>query len=69
MTHRIGALRTLARAYNPKAVGSALTKIQVTSAVGADYIANILLQQPPLRLKDPHLKQLVADPLSLLIKT
>lgn len=41
-------------------------------AFGADYITNILRQQqsrrevqPPLRLKDPELNQLVTDPLSL----
>jgi len=73
MTHQIRALLALVRTYNPEAVGSALTKAQAAGAFGADYIANILLQaqspreqQPPLRLKDPHLNELVTDPLSLL---
>ncbi len=73
MTHQIRALLALVRAYNPEAVCSALTKAQAAGAFGADYIANILLQaqspreqQPPLRLKDPLLNELVTDPLSLL---
>jgi len=73
MTHQIRALLALVRTYNPDAVGSALTKAQAAGAFGADYIANILLQaqspreqQPPLRLKDRHLNELVTDPLSLL---
>jgi hypothetical protein len=48
-------------------------KAQAAGAIGADYVANILLQhqspreqQPPLRLKDDQLNQLVTDPLSLL---
>ncbi len=73
MTHQIRALLALVRTYNPEAVCSALRKAQAAGAFGADYIANILLQaqspreqQPPLRLKDPHLNELVTDPLSLL---
>jgi hypothetical protein len=73
MTHQIRALLALVRTYNPDAVGSALKKAQDAAAFGADYVANILLQehnpreqQPPLRLKDPHLNALATDPLSLL---
>ena len=51
---------------------AALQKAHAARAFGADYIANILLQQqcrrevqPPLRLKDPELNQLATDPLSL----
>jgi len=48
-------------------------KAQAAGAFGADYVANILLQehsrreqQPPLLLRDPRLNELATDPLSLL---
>ena len=73
MMHQIRALLALVREYDPDAVCSALIKAQAAGAFGADYVANILLQehspreqQPPLRLKDPHLNELATDPLSLL---
>jgi transposase len=73
MAHQIRSLLALVRQYEPEAVGSALAKAQAVGAFGADYIANILLQerspreqQPPLQLKDPSLNQLATDPLSLL---
>jgi hypothetical protein len=51
----------------------ALAKAESAGAFGADYVSNILLQersareqQPPLRLKDPRLNELVTNPLSLL---
>jgi hypothetical protein len=73
MTHQLRALLALVRQYDPDAVASALAKAQAAGAFGADYVANILLQehspreqQPPLRLKDPRLNELVTDPLSLL---
>jgi IstB-like ATP binding protein len=53
-------------------VAQALKKAHAARAFGSDYIANILRQeqvrrdvQPPLRLKDPELNELVTDPLSL----
>jgi len=73
MTAQIRALLALVREYDPDAVCSALIKAQAAGAFGADYVANILLQehspreqQPPLRLKDPCLNELATDPLSLL---
>jgi hypothetical protein len=52
---------------------AAIGKAQAVGAFGADYIANILMQeqsardiQPQLRLKDPRLNELATDPLSLL---
>jgi transposase len=73
MTRQIRELLALVRQYGPEAVAAALTKAQAAGAFGADYIANILLQersprelQPPLRLKDSSLNELAPDPLSLL---
>ena len=73
MTRQIRELLALVRQYGPEAVAAALEKAQAAGAFGADYVANILLQdrspreqQPPLRLKDPTLNDLVTDPLSLL---
>lgn len=73
MARQIRELLALVRQYGPEAVAAALAKAQAAGAIGADYIANILLQsqspreqQPPLRLKDDHLNELVTDPLSLL---
>jgi hypothetical protein len=52
---------------------AAVSKAQSLGAFGADYIANILMQeqsareiQPLLRLSDPRLNELATDPLSLL---
>ncbi len=73
MTRQTRELLALVRQYGPEAVAAALEKAQAAGAFGADYVANILLQdrspreqQPPLRLKDPTLNDLVTDPLSLL---
>ena len=73
MARQIRELLALVRQYGPEAVASALAKAQAAGAIGADYVANILLQdqspreqQPLLRLKDDHLNELVTDPLSLL---
>jgi len=73
MARQIRELLALVRQYGPEAVAAALTKAQAAGAFGADYIANILLQersprelQPPLRLKDSSLNELATDPLSLL---
>jgi hypothetical protein len=73
LSRQVRELFTLIREYGPDAVASALIKAHAARAYGADYIANILRQQqvrrdvqPPLRLKDPELNELVTDPLSLL---
>ncbi len=73
LSRQIRELLALVRQYGPEAVGSALQKAHRAGAFGADYIANILLQehspreqQPPLRLRDPRLNELTTDPLSLL---
>jgi hypothetical protein len=73
MTRQIRELLALVRQYGSEAVAAALEKAQAAGAFGADYVTNILLQdrapreqQPPLRLKDPTLNDLVTDPLSLL---
>jgi hypothetical protein len=59
--------------YGPEPVIAAVAKAHAVGAFGADYIANILMQeqsareiQPLLRLKDPRLNGLATDPLSLL---
>ncbi|NWG14960.1 MAG: IS21 family transposase [Acidobacteria bacterium] len=73
LTRQIRELLALIRHYGPGAVAAAVAKAQAASAFGADYIANILLQdshprrqQPPLQLRDPLLNELATDPLSLL---
>jgi transposase len=73
LARTIRELLALVRQYGPDAVTAALKKAEAAGAFGADYIANILLQerspreqQPPLQLKDPSLNELVTDPLSLL---
>ena len=52
---------------------AAVSRAQSLGAFGADYVANILVQeqtarelQPLLKLKDPRLNELATDPLSLL---
>ena len=61
------------RQYGPDPVIAAVRKAHSVGAFGADYIANILMQeqsarelQPLLVLKDPRLNGLATDPLSLL---
>jgi transposase len=73
MTCQIRHLLAVVREYGPEAVASSLAKAQAAGAFGSDYVANILLQehfpreqQPPLRLQDQSLNELVTDPLSLL---
>jgi transposase len=70
---QIQELLALTRLYPLEAIQAALEKAQMLGAFGADYIANILYQQqaprelePPVPLKDPQLRQLSTDPLSLL---
>jgi hypothetical protein len=73
LSRQINELLLLVRQYGPESVMAALRKAQSAGAFGADYIANILMQeqsaremQPLLRLKDPRLNELATDPLSLL---
>jgi transposase len=73
LSRQISELLELIRQYGPEAVAGAIEKASAARAFGADYIANILRQQqsprreqPPLRLRDPLLNELVTDPLSLL---
>jgi hypothetical protein len=70
---QISELLELIRQYGPQDVAVAIEKAAVARAFGADYVTNILRQQrsprrpqPPLRLRDPLLNELVTDPLSLL---
>jgi transposase len=72
LSRQVRELFVLIREYGPDAVAQALKKAHAARAFGADYIANLLRQgqvrrdvQPPLRLKDPELNELVTDPLSL----
>ena len=73
LARQIAELLELIRQYGPDAVASAIEKASAARAFGADYVANIVHQQqaprrpqPPLRLQDPHLNELVTDPVSLL---
>ena len=59
----------LIRQHGPEPVADAIEKATAARAFGADYIANILRQQqfprqiqPPLRLRDPRLNDLVTNP-------
>jgi hypothetical protein len=70
---QISELLELIRQYGPQDVAGAIEKAAGARAFGADYVANILRQQrcprrpqPPLRLRDPLLNELVTDPVSLL---
>ena len=73
LSRQLAELLELIRQYGPEPVGGAIEKASAARAFGADYVANILRQQqsprrpqPPLRLRDPLLNELVTDPLSLL---
>ena len=73
LSRQIRELLGLVRQYGPEPVIDAIRKAQDVGAFGADYIANILMQeqsardiQPQLRLKDSRLNELSTDPLSLL---
>jgi len=70
---QIAELLELIRQYGPEAVAAAIEKAASARAFGADYVANILRQQqsprrpqPPLKLRDPRLNELMPDPVSLL---
>jgi transposase len=73
LSRQIKELLGLVRQYGPDSVLAAIRKAHIAGAFGADYIANILMQeqsardiQPLLRLNDPRLNELTTDPLSLL---
>lgn len=73
LARQISELLELIRQYGPEDVAAALEKASAARAYGADYVANILRQQqaprrpqPPLKLRDPRLNDLVTDPISLL---
>jgi transposase len=73
LSRQLTELLELVRQYGPEPVADAIEKASAARAFGADYVANILRQQqsprqtqPPLRLRDPRLNDLVTDPLSLL---
>jgi len=73
LSRQISELLLLVRQYGPEAVMTAVRKAQSLGAIGADYVANILVQeqtareiQPLLKLRDPRLNELATDPLSLL---
>ena len=71
--HRqIQELLVLTRDFGPVEVGKAIRRAHRAKAFGADYVHNILRQllvprtsQPPLRLKQMSLLELIPDPLSL----
>ena len=72
LARQVRELFELIRDYGPEAVSTAVQKAHAARAFGADYIANILRQQqirrdvqPPVRLRQPELNELVTDPLSL----
>jgi transposase len=73
LSRQLAELLELIRQYGPEPVADAIAKASAARAFGADYVANILRQQqsprqtqPPLRLRNPLLNDLVTDPLSLL---
>jgi transposase len=73
LARQIAELLELIRQYGPEDVAGAIEKAAAARAFGADYVTNILRQQqtprrpqPPLRLRDPRLNELVTDPVSLL---
>ena len=73
LSRQIGELLNLIPQFGPEAVAAALVRASEAGAYGSDYVANLLRQQacprpvqPPVRLRDPLLNELVTDPLSLL---
>jgi hypothetical protein len=73
LSRQISELLNLIPQYGADAVATALATAEKGRAFGSDYVANILRQQlcpravqPPVRLRDPLLNDLVTDPLSLL---
>ena len=73
LARQISELLELIRQYGPDIVAGAIEKASAARALGADYVANIVRQQqsprrpqPPVPLRDPLLRDLVTDPISLL---
>jgi len=73
LARQIGEILELIRQYGPDVVASAIEKASAARAWGAEYVANIVRQQqaprrpqPPVPLRDPQLRDLVTDPISLL---
>jgi len=73
LSRQISELLNLIPQYGADAVATAMATADKGRAFGSDYVANILRQQlcpravqPPVRLRDPMLNDLVTDPLSLL---
>jgi transposase len=73
LSRQLNEILNLIPQYGPDAVAAALASAEKARAFGSDYVANILRQQlcprvvqPPVRLRDPLLNELVTDPLSLL---
>jgi transposase len=73
LSRQIQELLNLIPQYGPEAVAAALARAEGAGAFGSDYVANLLRQQlcprpvqPPVRLRDSLLNELITDPLSLL---
>jgi hypothetical protein len=73
LARQIGEILELIRQYGPEGVASAMEKASAARAWGAEYVANIVRQQqaprrpqPPVPLRDPRLRDLATDPISLL---
>lgn len=73
LARQIAELLELIRQYGPEDVAASVEKAASSRAFGAGYVANILRQQrsprrpqPPLKLRDPRLNELMPDPVSLL---
>ena len=73
LARQIGEILELIRQYGPDVVAGAIEKASAARAWGAEYVANIVRQQqaprrpqPPVPLRDPQLRDLVTDPISLL---
>jgi transposase len=73
LSRQLQELLSLIPLYGPEAVATALASAEKAGAFGSDYVANLLRQQlcprpvqPPVRLRDPLLNELMTDPLSLL---
>jgi transposase len=73
LSRQLNELLNLIPQFGPEAVAAALARADAAGAFGSDYVANLLRQQlcprpvqPPVRLRDALLNELVTDPLSLL---
>lgn len=73
LSRQLNELLNLIPQFGSEAVAAALSRAEAAGAFGSDYVANLLRQQlcprpvqPPVRLRDALLNELVTDPLSLL---